>query len=100
MQEMKKINILNDKKIYLFLPFVVPLDAPAFFRHKLNLLAFVIGVIKEELFAGLDVLEGENADFMVAIHHYHFGAAIGVLRVVGEADNVAFTGCVHGLLVV
>lgn len=55
-------------------------------------------VVEEELLSGADVALGEDADAVVAVDHHHLGAAVGVDRVVGEADLVAFARRVNDVL--
>lgn len=72
----------------------------AFDPHKLQLLRRSVTVIEEKFFSRLDDALGEDSDPMVAVHHDDFGVAVGVDRVIGEADFVAFAGRVDDEVVV
>ena len=52
-------------------------------------------VVEEQLLARLDEALGEDTDAVIAVDHHDFGVAVGVDRVVGEADLVSLARCVH-----
>ena len=48
-------------------------------------------VIKKEFFAGLDGSFGKNPDPVIPVDHHHLGEAVGIDRVIGEANLVALS---------
>lgn len=72
----------------------------SFDPNELQLLCWSVTVVEEELLAWMNKALGKDSNAVIAVDHYHFRVAVGIDRMVGEADFVPFArGVDHKIIV-
>ena len=57
-----------------------------------------IPIVEEQFFPCLDWSLGKDPDSMVSVDHHDFGVTVGIDRVVGKSDLVAFSCGIHHII--